>query len=327
MHDPKLRDNPVAPRGARRTRPFDYQAHRRNQSHRDIPRFLERLQAVVNEREGRLTVGEIGGERALQEMRAYTRGRRRLDTAYSFTFLSDEPLTPKRLRQALAEWSPGASPGGWPSWAFSNHDAPRAVSRWWPDRPPQDVAPLALLLLLCLRGNVFLYQGEELGLPQAEVPFDRLQDPEAIANWPRTLGRDGARTPMPWTADAPNAGFSPVEPWLPVDPRHAPLAVDAQQASATSTLAFTRAALALRRARPELRLGALRALAAPPGVLAFRRTHAGSSLLCVFNLDGEAPARFPAPGWRVLLGTAGVAAGGAAPEHLAPLQGYVAEKA
>ena len=61
---------------------------------------------------------------------------------------------------------------------------------------------MALLLLMCLRGNVFLYQGEELGLPQGDVPFDGSVDPEAIANWPETLARDGARTPMPWVADA-----------------------------------------------------------------------------------------------------------------------------
>src|SRR3546814_5752044 len=66
------------------------------------------------------------------------------------------------------------------------------------------------MLLLALRGNAFLYQGEELGLPTAAVPFDRLQDPDAILNWPVTLGRDGARTPMPWIGGAPDAGFSTV---------------------------------------------------------------------------------------------------------------------
>ena len=90
---------------------------------------------------------------------------------------------------------------------------------------------MALLLLMCLRGNVFVYQGEELGLPQAEVPFERLVDPEAIANWPQTLGRDGARTPIPWVAlRRPTPASPTVEPWLPVDPRHLKMAVDAQEA-------------------------------------------------------------------------------------------------
>src|SRR3546814_1174734 len=65
-----------------------------------------------------------------------------------------------------------------------------------------------MLLLTALRGNAFIYQGEELGLPQGEVAFEDLQDPEAIANWPHTLGRDGARTPLPWTSTARNAGFT-----------------------------------------------------------------------------------------------------------------------
>jgi len=95
----------------------------------------------------------------------------------------------------MADW-PGDRDEGWPSWAFENHDAPRAVSRWC---KPEDVArfaPVKMALLLCLRGNPIIYQGEELGLEQDEIPFELLQDPEAIANWPLTLSRDGARTPI-----------------------------------------------------------------------------------------------------------------------------------
>jgi alpha-glucosidase len=323
MHDPLLRDNPPAPCGRPRSRPFDFQSHLYNQSHPAIPAFLERLQAVVDEQPGRFTVAEIGGERALEEMRDYTLGDRRLETAYSFDFLYAPSLTPERVRRAMQAWSPEASPGGWPSWAFSNHDAPRAVSRWWPNADPAATAPLALLLLLCLRGNVFLYQGEELGLPQAEVPFDRLRDPEAIANWPATLGRDGARTPMPWTAAAPHAGFSAAEPWLPLDPRHAALSVDRQEADPGSILAFARKALALRASQPALKTGAFDLRDAPEGVLAFTRGDEGQVLTCVFNLDVHAGRRFPPPRGRVLLGTPGLATGETAPETLGPLQGYV----
>jgi alpha-glucosidase len=105
---------------------------------------------------------------------------------------------------------------GWPSWAFENHDAPRAISRWVSEEHRDAFARTKMLLLCALRGSIILYQGEELGLPQVDVPFDRLQDPEAIANWPQTLSRDGARTPMPWSSTAPNLGFSTGEPWLPL---------------------------------------------------------------------------------------------------------------
>ena len=327
QHDPALTDNPPAAPGHPRTRPFDFQAHVHNQSHPTIPDFIERLQALVSERPGRLTVAEIGGDRALEEMREYTRGPARLDTAYSFDFLYAPRLTSEGVRTALSAWTPEASPGGWPSWAFSNHDAPRALSRWWPDRPTAETAPVTLLLLACLRGDIFLYQGEELGLPQAEVPFERLVDPEAIANWPRTLGRDGARTPMPWIGEAPHAGFSSVEPWLPVDPRHARLAVDEQEADPDSVLHFARAALAFRRGSDALRTGALRLLATSEPVLAFERGPDDAPLICVFNL-GETPCAHALQGdWRVEFATPGLEVGAGLPATLPGLAGWVVRRA
>ena len=152
---------------------------------------------------------------------------------------------------------------------------------------------MKLLLLVALRGNIFLYQGEELGLTQVDIPFDRLRDPEAIANWPLTLGRDGARTPMPWAADAPQLGFSTGEPWLPFGPDHAALAVDLQEADSGSMLALTRRLLATRRAHPALRTGAIRFLEASDSMLAFERGSGDENLLCVFNLSPQEQAWGP----------------------------------
>ena len=155
----------------------------------------------------------------------------------------------------------------------------------------------AIFLLAALRGSIFLYQGEELGLPQAHVPFERLRDPEAIANWPETFGRDGARTPMPWRAGAAHAGFSSVEPWLPVDPAHAPLAVDLQEQDPASTLHAARRALALRKRHPVLRTGAIAFCDAPEPLLLFQRGEASEAMLCVFNL-GDEPLEWRLPeGW------------------------------
>src|SRR5690606_7040528 len=204
----------------------------------------------------RFTVAEVAGDHAAREMKAYTAGDRHLNSAYGFLYLYAERLTGERI-EAGAEMWPGEPNEGWPSWTFSNHDAPRAVSRWAQGRDEKAFAEMALLLLMCLRGNVFAYQGEELGLPQAEVPFARRVDPEASANWPQTLDRDVARRPIPCVASAPNAGFSTVEPWLPVDPRHLKLAVDAQEADPKATLHVARRLIALRKAHPALRLGGL----------------------------------------------------------------------
>ena len=155
---------------------------------------------------------EAGGVEApepvtLAEMRLYTAGQSRLNSAYGFDFLYASELTPKIVADAIGAW-PAAEGAGWPSWAFENHDAPRAISRWIEPEHRDPFARAKMLLLMCLRGNVFLYYGEELGLTQVDVPYDRLQDPEAIANWPLTLSRDGARTPMPWAGDAAGRAFN-----------------------------------------------------------------------------------------------------------------------
>ncbi len=292
MHDPQLRDNPPAPPGGKRTRPFDFQDKIHNQSQPGIVAFLARVRALMDLYPGRFSVAEVVGEAAEPEMQAFTADDRHLNSAYGFAYLYADKLTPELVRRAKAAWD-GRAGQGWPSWAFSNHDAPRAVSRWSEGRDPDRFARMAMLLLMALRGNVFVYQGEELGLPQGEVPFDRLVDPEAIANWPETLGRDGARTPMPWRGDAPYAGFSTAEPWLPVDPRHPPLAVDRQNTDGSSILNLTRRLIALRKREPALRLGSLRFLDAPAPLLAFERRLGEDFLTCVFNLGHQTVAWTP----------------------------------
>jgi alpha-glucosidase len=315
MHDPSLRDNPPAPGKDKRTRPFDFQQHLYNQSHPDIVKFLERLRRVIDRYDGRFTLAEVGGDHAIGEMRAFTEGSRRLDSAYGFDFLYAEALTPRLVASAVKEWPDGPEIG-WPTWAFENHDAPRAISRWCRDADCNAFARVKMLLLASLRGSIIVYQGEELGLPQVDVPFDRLQDPEAIANWPETLSRDGARTPIPWAADAPYAGFSNAEPWLPLPDSHRAFAVDRQDADPASLLQFTRACLELRNRHPALRSGAMRILQADDQLLVFERGAAGEDLRCTFNLSGR-PASVAAGG-RLLFST-----GDAGGDALAPFSARI----
>jgi len=297
MHDPALTDNPPDPSPGKRTRPFDFQLHVHNQSHPDIPRLLQRIRAMIDTYGGeRFTVAEVGGADADREMKLFTADGDKLNSAYSFDFLYAPRVTPDVVANGFDVW-PGRPGEGWPSWAFSNHDAPRVASRWTTPDHRDAMARMALMLLLTLRGNAFLYQGEELGLPQSEVPFERLQDPEAIANWPQTLGRDGARTPMAWTDQKPFGGFSEVEPWLPVDPRHTELAVDRQERDPGSTLHLTRRLIALRKATPALRTGDVRRRPAEDPLLAFERGTGAERVLCVFNLGDTAQDWTPPPGW------------------------------
>jgi alpha-glucosidase len=239
-----------------------------------------------------MAVAEIAAEDQLGTMAAYTDGTDRYHTAYSFVFLRDA-LTPAHIRGCV-EAMRRASPTAWPSWAFSNHDVVRAVSRFAGVDDQAALAKLLIAVLTCLRGTLFLYQGEELGLPHGDVPFARLQDPEGKTFWPRHKGRDGARTPMPWVREAAFAGFSTVEPWLPVDPAQAVRAVDRQDGDPASVLNFVRRFLRFRRVHPALVEGDIRFLDAPPAVLAFERAAPQERLLLAFNISA-APVSFELP--------------------------------
>ncbi len=284
MFDPGLADNPPAPpSNLPRSRSSDFQIAKNNMSHPDIPSFLERLRALTDGYDACFTVAEVGGNHAEAEMKVFTQGQSRLNSAYGFNFLYAKQLTPALVREAMEEWpdDPGT---GWPSWAFENHDAPRAVSRWADAEARDAFARMKMLLLMCLRGNIFVYYGEELGLDQVEIEFDDLQDPEAIANWPMTLSRDGARTPMPWARDEVGAGFTTGRPWLPLGVANRGRAVDVQEADPGSLLHLTRRLIAFRRESDALRTGLARVVAADEDLLVIERIGASDHLLCAFNL-------------------------------------------
>ena len=287
MHDPELRDNPPAPDGVGpRTRPFDFQLKVHNQSHPDIPLFIERFRALSDEYDARFSVAEVGGPNPDGEMKAFTAGETHFNSAYGFDFLYAEKLTPSLVRQALESW-PDAPNLGWPSWALSNHDAPRWISRWAPADARDAYARMVMLMFVALRGNIILWQGEELGLTQVDIPFGKLQDPEAIANWPLTLSRDGTRTPMPWVAQDEHGGFSSADPWLPIGHDNAARAVDRQEADPASLLHLTRHLIALRNANDALLVGALNVIEASDDLLVFERISVGQHLVCAYNFSAK----------------------------------------
>ncbi|MBI1250214.1 MAG: DUF3459 domain-containing protein [Alphaproteobacteria bacterium] len=279
IQDARLRDNPARDVRGTPKRPHEFQHHVHDRSQPETLAFMERLRTLLDAYPDRFSVGEIEDEDALARQLEYCAGGNRLHSAYSFYLLRARALTPDLIRSAHAGWD-----DAWPGWSFSNHDVPRAATRLAGDDCLR--AQQAVALLLCLRGVIFLYQGEELGLPQADVPFERLRDPEAIQFWPHGIGRDGARTPMPWTADG---GFSEnAETWLPMDPRHLTLNASGQQADPTSTLSLTRRLLRIRREIAALRTGGFSDAGSTETLLAFRRTVDDQTVLCVFNLSDSA---------------------------------------
>jgi len=296
MHDPLLRDNPALEevdeqRGdVAKGNPYGMQRHIHDKSQPENLDFIAEIRALVDRYPGRMVVAEVSCDKAVERAAEYIAGPNRLHTAYSFSLLGGQ-FSAAKVRSTVEEFE--AQPGdGWPSWAFSNHDVVRARSRWGGAGASDDFAKSMIALLGCLRGTAFLYQGEELGLTEADVPRDRMMDPYGIAFYPDFKGRDGCRTPIPWVASEPHAGFSAVEAPLPIPADHVARAVDVQNGRADSVLNFTRAFLRERSARDALTLGSIAFHDAPEPFLVFERRYGDERLLLAFNLGTEI-ARLP----------------------------------
>lgn len=288
-HDVDLGDNPTGPDGE--------QIHRHEANRPDNLAALDEVRRLVESHgPDRFVFGEFFEEPELSG--GYAATEEGVHSAYTFPLMLESELGPSFVRRHF-EGALAAHPGHWPSVAFSNHDVKRAPTRFGgPDAPPA-LARMMLALLVCLRGTVLLYQGEELGLPQADVLPEKRRDPIRAVNR-MDVGRDGARTPMPWD-DGLNLGFSTGEPWLPPAPEHAALNAHAQAGDPASTLTLSRRLIALRRISSPLRLGAIRFIDAPGPVLMFEREHLGERVLCQFNMGpGDAPAFRPPEGVTLL---------------------------
>jgi alpha-glucosidase len=241
-------------------------------------------------------LGEVGdAQRGMEILGEYTSGGDKVQMCYAFEFLSSIPPTPERVGQIITDYE-AAIGDGWACWAFSNHDVVRHASRW---NLGEDARRLYAGLLLSLRGSVCLYQGEELGLTEAYVAYEDLQDPYGIRFWPNYKGRDGCRTPIPWISDNQNGGFSDHKPWLPVAVEHLHRCVANQEDKADSTLGFYRAMIRFRQGWRALAKGSFELCQAGDGAVSFIRAHEGQRLFCAFNLTNQGlPVPLPPGEWR-----------------------------
>jgi alpha-glucosidase len=169
------------------------------------------------------------------------------------------------------------------TWAISGHDVSRPATRYGP--PGMDRARAMALLTIALPGSAVLYNGDELGLPDAAVPDDALRDPFWDRSGHTVRGRDAFRVPVPWEGGAPGYGFTTGVPWLPMPPDYGTLTVAEQLEDTGSTLSLVRRALELRRSHPGFTGGELEWFGAPDGCLAFRRT--GTTLVCALNTSED----------------------------------------
>lgn len=291
FHDAKLRDNPaLSPEQRNATiapavNPYNHQDHQYDKNQTENLKFLEDLRALMDTYEGRTIVGEVGdAQYGLDIVGQYTQpGRAHM--CYAFEFLSPEPQTAHRTRDVLKEFADKA-PDGWPCWAFSNHDVMRHASRL-NSGGGLDQQKLQAALMLSMEGSACIYQGEELGLPEGDVPFDALQDPYGIEFWPEFKGRDGCRTPMVWD-NGKNGGFSDADQtWLPIDDRHLKMTPAHQSKQNDGLLHFYRRFLQFRKNNPALVNGATKDLNASESVLKFIRHVDGQSILCGFNFSDK----------------------------------------
>jgi alpha-glucosidase len=290
LHDPARRDNPPAPprNGALPAKLFALQHHVHDMVQHDVPSLLKRLRALADTYPGTALLGEVSSQSgAFTRIADYTMDDVGIDMAYTLMPLRGDSVQ-SAITGALAQIEE-AGDAGTVCWAFSNHDVERVASRWNPGRDrglPPDPAFVEMLmgLLLSLRGTVCVYQGEELGLPDAVLDLADLQDPFGIAYFPEFRGRDGSRTPMPWEGGRPHAGFTTAaKPWLPVPAEHHRLSVAAAEADASSPLHTWRRLVARRRAHPALRYGTLHGIDLPAPLIGFERSHDRERILVVFN--------------------------------------------
>jgi alpha-glucosidase len=225
----------------------------------NLPENVETLEVIrhrVEAHNGANGGGDrfVFGEFSEEEERcgAYLSPTEGLHSAYTFVLLLARRLTPQFIKDHYATLD--RFPAHWPTISFSNHDVPRTVSRFGGEEASADLARLLFALLLSLKGTTLIYQGEELGLPQAAGPA---------------------------------LGFTAGAPWLPAAPEHASLTVAAQEADPESTLAFAREMIAFRKGSAALTVGELTFLDVPDPVLAFVRRDGDEAIACLFNLSPE----------------------------------------
>ncbi|MBZ2209208.1 alpha-amylase family glycosyl hydrolase [Massilia soli] len=296
FHDTRLRSNPAATKRDTATvtdvNPYGMQSHVYDKTQPENLAFLQKIRTLLNEF-GAVAIGEVGADDALGVMAEYTADNDKLHMAYSFNLLTPQ-FSAAHIRTQVEEFEARVK-GGWASWSVGNHDAIRVMTRWGGDNPSPALAKMVLAMQLSLKGTPCLYQGDELALAEADVPFELLQDPYGITFWPEFKGRDGCRTPIPWTDEKPNAGFTTGKPWLPVAEPHIAVAASLQEDDPESPLNFARRVIAWRRNTPQLTRGEIVFFDAPEPVLALRRDLAGyPGVVAVFNL-GATPVEVDLP--------------------------------
>ena len=248
------------------------------------------------------------GERALigeiylpvdRLMRYYGGERQEVHLPFNFQLI-DTPWEARSLATMITNYEAALPPGGWPNWVLGNHDRSRVATK-----RGQAQARVAAVLLLTLRGTPTIYYGDELGLSDVVIEASQVRDPRELREPGLALGRDPVRTPMSWD-ESENAGFTTVNPWLPLNADWPTRNVARMTEEPHSILTLYRRLLAIRRSCLALSIGDFGLLKGEDSILAYERRHDSERLIVALNL-GERPSGLQLPDWargsRLLLST------------------------
>ncbi|MDN5360623.1 MAG: alpha-glucosidase, partial [Thermotogaceae bacterium] len=280
--DDRLRDDPKV---EGRLSKVDYENYYRVFEN-DRPETLlavEKINDLVNQYQDRVTIGEVGSPMGLPAYFLYTMPGR-LDLAFNFEFKEINSYSPIKYKKLILDTEKLYQSIAWPSYVLGNHDSKRFTERFKDLQDKKEKIQVLASMLLTMKGTAFIYYGEEIGMEDAEIPFEKIVDPAGRNLWPDYKGRDSARTPMQWD-DGVFSTFSKVEPWLPVTDDYKVLNVKAQMSDQDSLLHFYKRLITLRKTSDAIKYGTIQFVDIDPNVLAYTRSFQNERIFVILNFS------------------------------------------
>ena len=207
-----------------------------------------------------------------------------MDLAFNFEFKEINTYSPSIYRKLIQDTENLFQSIAWPSYVLGNHDSKRFTDRFKGLLDKKEKLEILASMLLTMKGTAFIYYGEEIGMNDAQIPFEKIVDPAGINLWPDYKGRDSARTPMQWD-DGVFSSFSKVEPWLPVTDDYNGLNVKAQMSDQNSLLNFYKRLITLRKTSDIIKYGTIQFVDIDPDVLAYIRSFGNKKIFVILNFS------------------------------------------
>jgi alpha-glucosidase len=259
-----------------------FQKHLYSRSQPEMEEILRQMRAVLDGYKDRMMVGEVFvAQEGPATAAAYMGDGGLCHLSFEFSLLFTK-WDAARFKDMIQRWYAVLTARDWPCNVLSNHDQPRAVTRYAAGADTPRRAKVMAALLLTLRGTPFLYYGEEIGMPDSPIKRSDVMDTVGKMYWPIVKGRDAERSPMQWDGGK-YAGFSTVRPWLPLNKDYSMVNVEAQDKDPLSVLNFYRRLIKLRRCQAALQKGDFAMLPSGKDVIAYRRTCQGVEVIVILN--------------------------------------------